>query len=141
MDPVLATENGAGMAAKAPKQRQRMTRSVIAARTGVNIETVRDYERIGLLPAPPRSEGGHRIYDEDMLRRLNLIRRCRELGFTLNEVRGLLLLVDGGDYTCGEGFVKLTDYRLFSAFLHEAKPLKLHIAAISDLPIFRSESG
>ena len=39
------------------------------------------------------------------------------------------------------GFVKLTDYGLFSAFLHEAKPLKLHIAAISDLPIFRSESG
>lgn len=79
-----------------------MTRGVIAARTGVNIETVRYYERIGLLPAPPRSEGGHRIYDEDMLRRLNFIRRSRELGFTLNEVRGLLLLVDGGDYTCGE---------------------------------------
>ena len=79
-----------------------MTRGVIAARTGVNIETVRYYERIGLLPAPPRSEGGHRIYDEDMLRRLNFIRRCRELGFTLNEVRGRLLLVDGGDYTCGE---------------------------------------
>jgi MerR family mercuric resistance operon transcriptional regulator len=90
------------MAEKATKQRQRMTRGVIAARTGVNIETVRYYERIGLLPAPPRSEGGHRIYDEDMLRRLNFIRRSRELGFTLNEVRGLLLLVDGGDYTCGE---------------------------------------
>ena len=90
------------MAEKAPKQRQRMTRGVIAARTGVNIETVRYYERIGLLPAPPRSEGGHRIYDEDMLRRLNFIRRSRELGFTLNEVRGLLQLVDGGDYTCGE---------------------------------------
>ena len=90
------------MAEKTTKQRQRMTRGVIAARTGVNIETVRYYERIGLLPPPPRSEGGHRIYDEDMLRRLNFIRRSRELGFTLNEVRGLLLLVDGGDYTCGE---------------------------------------
>ncbi len=90
------------MAEKTRKQVQRMTRSVIAERTGVNIETVRYYERIGLLPAPPRSEGGHRIYDEDLLRRLNFIRRCRELGFTLDEVRGLLLLVDGGDYTCGE---------------------------------------
>ena len=40
-----------------------------------------------------------------------------------------------------EGFVKLPDYRLFSAFLHEAKPLKLHMAAISDLPRFRSESS
>ncbi len=90
------------MAEKTRKQVQRMTRSVIAERTGVHIETVRYYERIGLLPAPPRSEGGHRIYDEDLLRRLNFIRRSRELGFTLDEVRGLLLLVDGGDYTCGE---------------------------------------
>ena len=40
-----------------------------------------------------------------------------------------------------DGFVKLTDYGLFSAFLHEAKLLKLHIAAISELPCFRSESG
>lgn len=81
---------------------QRMTRGGVAARTGVNIETVRYYERIGLLPSPPRSEGGHRLYSEDLLRRLNFIRRCRELGFTLDEVRGLLKLVDGGDYTCGE---------------------------------------
>lgn len=95
-------ENGAEMAEKTHKQMQRMTRGVIAKRTGVNIETVRYYERIGLLPAPPRSEGGHRIYDEDLVRRLHFIRRSRELGFTLDEVRGLLRLVDGGDYTCGE---------------------------------------
>ena len=80
----------------------RLTRGVIAARTGVNIETVRYYERIGLLPEPPRSEGGHRLYTEDLLRRLNFIRRCRELGFPVQEVRALLSLVDGGDYSCGE---------------------------------------
>lgn len=90
------------MAEKARARKQPLTRGVVAARTGVNIETVRYYERIGLLPAPPRSEGGHRMYDEGLLRRLNFIRRCRELGFTLDEVRGLLRLVDGGDYTCGE---------------------------------------
>jgi MerR family transcriptional regulator, mercuric resistance operon regulatory protein len=90
------------MAEKARTQVQLLTRGVIAARTGVNIETVRYYERIGLLPAPPRSKGGHRMYDEVLLRRLNFIRRCRELGFTLDEVRSLLQLVDGGDYTCGE---------------------------------------
>ncbi len=95
-------KNGAEMAENTRKQMQRFTRGVIAKRTGVNIETVRYYERIGLLPAPPRSEGGHRIYDEDLLRRLHFIRRSRELGFTLDEVRGLLRLVDGGDYTCGE---------------------------------------
>ena len=90
------------MGGKARTQAQLLTRGVIAARTGVNIETVRYYERIGLLPAPPRSKGGHRMYDEVLLRRLNFIRRCRELGFTLDEVRSLLQLVDGGDYTCGE---------------------------------------
>ena len=90
------------MTEKTHPQMQRITRGVIAARTGVNVETVRYYERIGLLPAPPRSAGGHRIYDEAMLRRLNFIRRCRELGFTLDEIRSLLRLVDGGAYTCGE---------------------------------------
>ena len=95
-------ENGAEMAENTHKQMQRFTRGVIAKRTGVNIETVRYYERIGLLPAPPRSKGGHRMYNEDLLRRLHFIRRSRELGFTLDEVRGLLRLVDGGDYTCGE---------------------------------------
>lgn len=90
------------MAEKTHTQRQHLTRGAIAKRTGVNIETVRYYERIGLLPAPPRSAAGHRMYDGDMLRRLHFIRRCRELGFTLDEVRGLLRLVDGGGYTCGE---------------------------------------
>jgi MerR family mercuric resistance operon transcriptional regulator len=69
--------------------------------TGVNIETVRYYEKIGLLPAPPRTEGGHRLYKDDHLKRLIFIRRSRELGFTLNEIRNLLGLV-AGDYTCGE---------------------------------------
>ncbi len=81
---------------------QGMTRGAIATRTGVNIETVRYYEKIGLLPPPPRSEGGHRIYGEDLLKRLTFIRRSRELGFTIEEVRSLLALVDGGDYTCAE---------------------------------------
>ncbi len=70
--------------------------------TGCKIETIRYYERIGLLPKPPRSPGGHRLYQDDHLRRLTFIRRCRELGFTLDEVRGLLRLVDGGAYTCAE---------------------------------------
>ena len=70
--------------------------------TGCHIETIRYYERIGLLPEPPRSQGGHRLYEEDHLRRLAFIRRSRELGFTLEEVRGLLRLVDGGSYTCAE---------------------------------------
>jgi MerR family transcriptional regulator, mercuric resistance operon regulatory protein len=65
-------------------------------RTGANIETIRYYERIGLLPVPERS-GRYRRYDAADVRRLVFIRRARELGFTLDEVRALLRLseVDG----------------------------------------------
>lgn len=69
--------------------------------TGVNIETIRYYERQKLLTDPPRSTGGHRCYSRDHLKRLTFIRRSRQLGFSMAEVIELLALVDGG-YTCGE---------------------------------------
>jgi MerR family transcriptional regulator, mercuric resistance operon regulatory protein len=72
----------------------------LSARTGCNIETIRYYERIGLMPPAPRSGGGHRLYGDMQARRLGFIRRTRQLGFTLDEVRTLLRLVDGGRYTC-----------------------------------------
>ena len=78
-----------------------MRRGELAQRSGCNIETVRFYERLGLLPAPPRTAGGHRDYAPEHLRRLTFIRRSRALGFTLDEVRSLLVLV-GGDWTCAE---------------------------------------
>ena len=80
----------------------RQTIGALSRRTGCKVETIRYYERIGLLPPPPRSAGGQRHYGEDGLKRLTFIRRSRELGFSLEEVRGLLRLVDGGGYTCAE---------------------------------------
>ena len=74
----------------------------LSKQTRCNIETIRYYERIGLLPKPPRTEGGHRLYNNEHIKRLTFARRSRELGFTLDEVKELLNLVDGGDYTCGE---------------------------------------
>lgn len=74
----------------------------LAERSGVKVETVRYYEQSGLMPDPPRTEGGHRLYTEEHLRRLIFIRRCRQLGFVMEEIRGLLYLIDGGKYTCGE---------------------------------------
>ncbi len=68
--------------------------------TGCNIETIRYYERIGVLPRPPRTAGGRRDYDQHHLKRLNFVRRSRELGFSLGEVRQMLSLVDGGDAAC-----------------------------------------
>ena len=85
------------------KTRQmRMSRGELANQTGVNSETIRYYEKITLMPNPARSAGGHRLYDQSHLKRLSFIRRSRELGFSLREIRELLQLVDGGDYTCAE---------------------------------------
>jgi MerR family mercuric resistance operon transcriptional regulator len=64
----------------------------LSRRTGCNIETIRYYERICLLPTPVRSAGRYRVYDSADVRRLAFIRRARELGFTLDEVRTLLAL-------------------------------------------------
>ena len=74
----------------------------LSKRTECNIETIRYYERIGILPEPPRSSGGRRLFTSKHVRRLMFIRRSRALGFRLEEVRGLLRMVDGGQYTCKE---------------------------------------
>ena len=74
----------------------------LAKATGCKIETIRYYERIGILPPPPRSDGGHRIYDRDQMKRLNFVCRSRSLGFSLSQVRDLLSLVDGGSDSCAE---------------------------------------
>jgi MerR family mercuric resistance operon transcriptional regulator len=79
-----------------------LTIGTLAARTGGNVETIRYYERIGLLPRPARSQGGHRLYEEGHVKRLGFVRRSRELGFTLDQIRTLLRLVDGGRYTCAQ---------------------------------------
>ncbi len=83
----------------------------LSRRTGCNIETVRYYERIGVMPKPPRTEGGHRYYPAEQVKRLVFIRRGRELGFTLDQVRGLLRFVDTGNFSCSD-VKSLTDEHL-----------------------------
>lgn len=78
------------------------SRGQLAKASGVNAETIRYYETAGLLADPPRSAGGHRIYDDSHVKRLAFIRRCRELGFNVSQVRDLLSLVDGETVTCNE---------------------------------------
>lgn len=70
--------------------------------SGVNIETIRYFEKIGTIAAPPRTEGGHRVYGEDHVRALGFIRRARELGFSPDEVRAILNLGGPGRARCGE---------------------------------------
>lgn len=70
----------------------------VAAGAGVNVETIRYYERLGLLPEAPRSAAGYRLYGPDAVARLRFIKRAQELGFQLAEIAELLeLRVEHGD--------------------------------------------
>jgi len=80
----------------------RIAIGVLSKQTCTNIETVRYYERGGLLPVPARSSGGYRLYGTDHLKRLSFIRRARALGFSLAEVRKLLTLADQRRRPCSE---------------------------------------
>jgi len=74
----------------------------LSKQTGCNIETIRYYEKIHLLNVPARTEGGHRMFDHAQVKRLTFILRCRQLGFSIGEIRNLLGLVDGDAASCAE---------------------------------------
>ncbi len=74
----------------------------LAAAAGVNLETVRFYERIRLMPPPARTASGHRAYEEAHIQRLAFIRRARELGFSIEQIRALLSLTEPNRASCGE---------------------------------------
>jgi MerR family mercuric resistance operon transcriptional regulator len=79
-----------------------LQRGELARRTGANLETVRYYEKVGLLPPPPRTVSGYRSYDRAHERRLGFVLRARELGFSVAEILALLRLVDERDQPCAE---------------------------------------
>ncbi len=80
----------------------RSTISALSRESGVNLETIRYYERIGLIPAPPRSAGGYRRYDDTAAKRLRFIRRGRKLGFGIEEIKTLLQLAGQPEQPCHE---------------------------------------
>jgi MerR family mercuric resistance operon transcriptional regulator len=79
---------------------EKLTIGELSGLTAVNIETIRYYERIKMLPAPPRTLGGRRVYDANHLRILAFIRRSRELGFSLDEIRTLIRLGGPAKASC-----------------------------------------
>jgi len=123
----------------------------LSERTGVNIETIRYYERIGIMPNPPRTAGGQRIYNHEHFKRLAFIRRSRELGFSLDQVRALLRLADGGDHSCREvhdmTLVHIADIRRKVADLKRMERVLKDLAArcdsgdIPDCPILDALSA
>jgi MerR family mercuric resistance operon transcriptional regulator len=104
----------------------------LSRRTGVNIETIRYYERIGMMPHPPRTDSGRRLYGQTESRTLAFIQRSRELGFTLEEIRALLSLsAEHGQDVCanvrhlavnhlGDVQAKIADLRAMERVLIEA---------------------
>ncbi|MCF8890668.1 mercury resistance transcriptional regulator MerR1 [Priestia megaterium] len=72
----------------------------LADKCGVNKETIRYYERLGLIPEPERTEKGYRMYSQQTIDRLHFIKRMQELGFTLNEIDKLLGVVDRDEVKC-----------------------------------------
>ena len=81
---------------------------MLAQLSGAHVETIRYYERIGLMPRPPRSSAGRRVYGPSNLRTLSFIRRARELGFKLEDIRTMLELG-------GPGAAKCSDVRAIAA--------------------------
>lgn len=83
----------------------------LAKSAGVNVETIRYYQRRGLLPVPVAALGGVRRYSSNYLRRVRFIKRAQQLGFTLDEVSELLKLGDGDccSLVCGVGERRLAD--------------------------------
>lgn len=74
----------------------------LARETGTKVVTIRYYEKIGLLAAPQRTPANYRTYEPEHLDRLRFIRRCRDLGFTLDQIRELLRLSSDEDKDCAE---------------------------------------
>jgi DNA-binding transcriptional MerR regulator len=101
----------------------------LARRTGTSAPTIRYYEEIGLLPRPDRRESGQRAYGDDATARLIFIRRCRVFGFSIEQVRTLLRLMQNGKRSCVEAR-DLANLHLASvrAKLDELKKLERSIA-------------
>jgi len=112
---------------------QALTIGQAARQAGVGVETVRFYERQGLLDAPPRRASGYRQYAPDIVARLHFIRRAKELGFTLKEIRELLSLRVAPETTCGEvkqqAEAKIAD---INAKLRDLQRMKMALAQLVD---------
>lgn len=80
----------------------KMTIGTLSERTHCTVPTIRYYEQIGLLPQPERTSNGHRYYRDQDLERLSFIKRCRDFGFPIDQVRSLTRLFEEGDRACVE---------------------------------------
>ena len=102
-----------------------------ARQSGVPIETIRYYEREGVVPAPQRAANGRRVYSEREVGRLRFIKRCRDLGFSITEAKDLLSLSEGENDNCA--MVKNIGTTHLSAVRSKITELKALEAALEQL--------
>jgi DNA-binding transcriptional MerR regulator len=92
----------------------------VAARAGVSVDTVRYYERVGILPAAPRRTSGYRLFDEHTVERIKLVKQLQDLSLTLEEIDAMLVAVGDDDATCAressriEAALRRTEDRLLA---------------------------
>ncbi|WP_428937761.1 MerR family transcriptional regulator [Fontivita pretiosa] len=126
-----------------------LSTSELAKRAGINLASIRFYERQGLLPKPPRTPSGYRMFPPDSARRVRFIKRAQELGFTLKEIKQLLALRLDPDTSCADvrrrAEAKLADIDQKIRDLKRMKATLARLAAVcpgqgatSDCPILES---
>lgn len=105
----------------------------LSRQSGCGIETIRYYEKQRLMPEPPRSAGGHRLYDAAMKKRLVFIRRSRELGFSMHEIREMLSLVDQRAISC-QSVKSIADAHLrdIAAKISDLKKMQQTLGELAD---------
>lgn len=108
---------------------ERLTIGILAARTGTTTPTIRYYEEVGVMPHAERQAGGQRRYGPEDVKRLQLIRRCREFGFPIEQVRELVSLVEDGSRSCtGARTIAHAHLEQVRAKLTELRALEREIA-------------
>ena len=110
-----------------------MRTSELAREAGVHTQTLRYYERIGLIDPPPRTTAGYRDYPESTVRLLRFVLRAKELGFQLDEVEELLHLDDGGPAAC-EAARELAESRMadLDRRIHDLRRMRDSLSALAD---------
>lgn len=106
-------------------QNNTFTIGQMSKQTGCKVETIHYYEKIKLMLEPPRTQGGHRIYSLTEVKRLNFIRKCRNLGFTIKQVKELLKFIDEPNHYCGEvKAMAMVQYRVVQDKIGELEHLQ-----------------
>lgn len=129
-----------------------LTIGQLAKNAGVNVETIRYYERRGLMPEPPRRESGYRQYGPDFVVRIQFIKRAQELGFSLNEIAELLALRVDSNAVCSDvkqrAEVKIANIETKIQTLQQMKQALVALVAVcnengttSECPILETLEG